>query len=190
MGKRVGIAKFEKVSFKQFKEDYKKLSKKYHTENIYTDDELRIIYDNIKLPTRATSGSAGYDFKSPFKFDIFPKTSMVIPTGIRCNIDSDWVLMLFPRSGLGFKHRFQLCNTVGVIDSDYYNSNNEGHIMVKIIYEGFEFISEYESGYSFYKPVSINDGQGIVQGVFIRYGITEDDDVNTIRDGGFGSTDK
>ena len=87
--------------------------------------------------------------------------------------------MIYPRSGLGFKYRLQLNNTVGVIDSDYFNSDNEGHIFIKMTNDSNEG-----------KIVDVKAGQGIAQGIFMQYGIVEDDDVNETRNGGFGSTTK
>ena len=84
------------------------------------------------MPERATVGSAGYDFFSPIDFALAPGETIKIPTGIRAKIDDGWVLKIYPRSGLGFKFRLQLNNTVGIIDSDYFYSDNEGHIMAKI----------------------------------------------------------
>lgn len=134
-------------------------------------------YDNIKLPKRATTGSAGYDFYSTMTFRLQPGESVKIPTGIRAKMDDGWVLMIFPRSGLGFKYRFQLDNTVGIIDQDYYYSDNEGHIMLKMTNCGD-------------KSLLIEEGQGVAQGIFLQYGVTEDDDATGVRNGGFGSTDK
>lgn len=87
---------------------------------------------NISLPKRATKGSAGYDFFAPFDFSLNAGETILIPTGIRAEITDGWFLALFPRSGLGFKYRLQLDNTVGIIDSDYFYAENEGHIMIKI----------------------------------------------------------
>ena len=134
-------------------------------------------YDSIKLPKRATSGSAGYDFYSTKSFRLEPGKTITIPTGIRCKMNNDWVLMIAPRSGLGFKYRFQLDNTLGIIDSDYYYSDNEGHIFLKMTNCGD-------------KIITVESGQGIAQGIFVLYGITTDDDVTAVRNGGFGSTDK
>ena len=165
------IARFEKVSFEQFKKDY---------ESIFgNSDNVLDIYENIKLPKRATKGSAGHDFFAPFSFTLKVKKSIRIPTGIRVFIEDGWVLKNYPRSGLGFKFRLQLNNTVGIIDSDYYYSSNEGHIMSKITNDSNEN-----------KTVFIKKGDGFSQGIFLEYGITYDDEVSEIRDGGFGSTTK
>ncbi len=165
------IAKFEKVSQTQFEEGW---SSTFGT----TDkNEIKKIYDQIMLPKRATTGSAGYDFFAPVSFALKPKETIMIPTGIRVRMESDWVLMLYPRSGLGFKYRLQLNNTVGVIDSDYYGSDNEGHIFVRITND-----SNQE------KTVSVKSGEGFIQGIFMNYGLTEDDDAVEIRNGGLGST--
>lgn len=171
MAKR--IARFEKVSFEQFKEGF---LGSFGTE---TDEVIQKIYDEIKLPKRATSGSAGYDFYSPVDIQIAPGETVKIPTGIRVQMEEEWVLKCYPRSGLGFKYRLQLNNTVGIIDSDYYYSDNEGHIFSKIT-------NDTNEG----KTVEIKAGTGFMQGIFVEYGITIDDDVQTVRNGGFGSTTK
>ena len=167
------IAKFEKVSFEQFKKDY--------IDCFNEEDEVKIkeIYDLIKLPKRATKGSAGYDFYSPITFTLKPCEIIKIPTGIRVKIEDGWFLANFPRSSLGFKYRLQLNNTVGIIDADYYNANNEGHIMIKMTNASNEN-----------KTVEVNVLQGFAQGIFMPFGITIDDEANESRTGGFGSTTK
>lgn len=166
------IAQFEKVSFEQFEKDWLKCFPE--TKNV------KEIYDNIKLPKRATTGSAGYDFYAPSDVTINKGASTLIPTGIRSKINDGWVLCIFPRSGLGFKHRVQLDNTVGIIDADYYNSSNEGHIMVKLSCDA------HDDGHT----VSVGAGEGFSQGIFMQFGVTIDDDTQGIRNGGFGSTTK
>lgn len=168
------VAKFEKVSLEQFVQDWIDAFK-----DTYTETEIVNIYDNIKLPKRATKGSAGYDFYTPINITLIPNETIKIPTGIRCFIDEDWVLKLYPRSGLGFKCRLQLNNTVGIIDSDYFYSDNEGHIMAKITNDTNED-----------KNVIVEVGNGFMQGIFVQYGITFDDEADGIRNGGFGSTTK
>ena len=110
MAKR--IAQFEKVSFVQFKEGYKDAF------GDVSDEEIREIYEKIKLPRRATAGSAGYDFFMPVTKTLKVQETLKVPTGIRVKMDENWVLKCYPRSGLGFKYRLQLNNTVGIIDSD------------------------------------------------------------------------
>ena len=122
---------------------------------------------------------SGYDFFSPVDFTLKPGETIKIPTGIRVFIEEDWVLNIFPRSGLGFKFRLQMNNTVGIIDSDYFYSDNEGHIFVKLTNDSNEG-----------KTVSVEQGTGMVQGIFMQYGVTIDDDVTEVRNGGFGSTTK
>jgi len=172
------IAKFEKVSLKQFQTSW--LDTFYSSEVSQSEELLRKIkdiYEMIRLPKRATKGSAGYDFYSPLNFTLQPRESIKIPTGIRVRIDEGWVLKCYPRSGLGFKYRLQMNNTVGIIDSDYYGSDNEGHIFCKITNDSKEG-----------KSVSVEEGMGFMQGIFVEYGITVDDDADTARNGGFGST--
>lgn len=161
------IAKFHKVSKATFNSAF--LAQK-------GTEPLDDCYENIKLPRRATVGSAGYDFYAPFDFTLNPGEEITIPTGIRAQIENGYVLMIFPRSGLGFKYRLTLNNTVGIIDSDYFFSDNEGHIMVRM------------TNCSKDKTLSVESGKGFAQGVFLPFGITEDDDADGVRNGGFGST--
>ena len=131
----------------------------------------------IPLPSRATAGSAGYDFICPADVTLQPGDAITIPTGIRCEMQPGWVLMIFPRSGLGFKHQVRLANTVGVIDADYFHAANEGHIMVRIVNGGDH-------------TVSIAKGDRFCQGVFLPHGLAEEEAVLSGREGGFGSTGK
>ena len=125
----------------------------------------------------ATTGSAGYDFYSPLDFTLNPGETIKIPTGIRVKIDDGWVLKIYPRSSLGFKYRAQLNNTVGIIDSDYFFADNEGHVFIKITNCGD-------------KELVVEKGKAFAQGVFVEYGITVDDECEEVRVGGLGSTDK
>ena len=163
------IAKFEIVSFEQFKTGFDNES----------EEVIKSLYDAIKLPKRATKGSAGYDFFAPFDITLAPGKTIKVPTGIRCKMELNYVLKLYPRSGPGFKYRLQLNNTVGIIDSDYYYSDNEGHIFAKITNDSNEN-----------KTLEIKQGTGFMQGIFVEYGITIDDDATETRNGGFGSTTK
>jgi len=167
------IAQFEKVSLEQFEKDW--INEFPNT----SPNLVQQIYNKIKLPTRATTESAGYDFKAPIYLLLYPNDTIKIPTGIRVKIESGWVLKCYPRSGLGFKYRLQLNNTVGIIDGDYFYSDNEGHIFSKITNDSNED-----------KIITINQGDGFMQGIFVEYGITYDDDATDIRNGGFGSTTK
>ena len=136
-----------------------------------------IAYDEIKLPQRATKHSAGYDIYSVADFTLYPGESVKLPTGINIELDTDKFLAIVPRSGLGFKFRTQLDNTIGVIDADYIESSNEGHIWVKIT-------NDSKSS----KILEIKQGDAICQGIILPYFKVEDDCVETQRDGGFGST--
>lgn len=167
------IAQFHKVSREQFVKDW--LDTFEEKEATHAEE----IYENIRLPKRATAGSAGYDFYAPVPIVLNPGETVKIPTGVRVEMEPDWVLKCYPRSGLGFKYRLQLNNTVGIIDSDYFYSDNEGHIFSKITNDSNEN-----------KTLEIGEGEGFMQGIFVEYGITVDDDVMETRNGGFGSTTK
>lgn len=136
-------------------------------------------HDELILPRRGTTGSAGYDFYSPLDFTLAPGEFIKIPTGMRARIEEGWVLMLYPRSGQGFKYRVQLYNTTGVIDSDYFGAENEGHIFIKIVNANTEG-----------KTLTVRRGEAFAQGIFLPFGITIDDAAEATRTGGFGSTDR
>ena len=163
------MLKFEKVPYDQFYKDFVK-TQGFEPEQ----DALLEIYNNIKLPQRATTVSAGYDFYSPFDLDL-DNEYITIPTGIRWICDnSNYVLLIVPRSGLGFKYGVQLRNTVGVIDADYANADNFGHIMAKIAAE---------------EECEVQRGQGLVQGIIVPVAAVDDETTITrTRTGGFGST--
>ena len=167
------IAKFELVSKEQWLKDYTAIFGE--SEAVRKDAEKA--YAELKLPKRATAGSAGYDIYCPVNIVLSAGQGMKIPTGIRVRMREGYALMIVPRSGLGSRYRFQLDNTVGVIDSDYYHSENSGHIFVPMI-------NDSRNG----KQLDLRAGTAFVQGVFIPFGITEDDEASGVRTGGFGST--
>ena len=167
------IAKFHKVSMQQFERDGSAAFPEV------TATEIQRIYEELRLPVRATRGSAGYDFFAPAAFTLKPRETLKIPTGIRAEIQEGWVLQLFPRSSLGFTYRLQFNNTVGIIDSDYFESDNEGHIFIKLMNDSTQG-----------KIVQLRANDGFAQGIFLPFGICEDDAAQEQRNGGFGSTNK
>lgn len=186
------VAKFEKVSFETFMEAFLPIfiqtkkaelnipaGESFGYDRQELEDKARYTYDNIKLPTRSTAGSAGYDFYYPFgDTKLVPGAGITIPTGIKAYIIPGWVLKEYPRSSLGFKYRLQFDDTVSIIDSDYYdNPENEGHIFVKLT-------NDSKTG----RECIISTNMRMCQGIFVPYGITIDDEVDGVRTGGFGST--
>lgn len=157
------MRKFEKISFKEFQKE------------ICNDINL---YEEYKLPKRATKCSAGYDFYAIQDYVLKPHEKIIIPTGYKATFLKDEVLFIMVRSSLGFKWNVRLTNQVGVVESDYYNNlDNEGHIFVSLQNEGS-------------KEFVIKKGEAYVQGIFTKFLTTSDDDVNTLRTGGIGSTNK
>lgn len=167
------IAKFEKVSYSEFKKSMQKL---YPT---LREETIQRTYDEIVLPTRATSGSAGYDIRTPIPFLLEGLQEVTIPTGLRCRMADGWVMLIAPRSGLGFKYYTRLANSLGVVDSDYIFADNEGHIMIKMRCDHNDPD----------KTLICYEGQAVAQALFVPFGITTDDCAEGIRKGGFGSTD-
>ncbi len=167
------VARFEKVSFEQYDKDFRDTL----GGRVFTSSEEA--YGNVRLPSRATAGSAGYDLISPLTFLLKPGEGIKIPTGLRIKMQPGWVLMVLPKSGLGTRFRFQLDNTCGVIDSDYYNADNEGHILISMTNDSRQS-----------KELQLPAGKSFAQAILLPYGITEDDDAGGERIGGFGSTGK
>jgi len=156
------MRKFEKISEKEY-------------EKVLKD---KCNYEDIKVPVRSTAHSAGYDFISPFDFELNPGETIKVPSGIKVCMNEDEFLALLVRSSMGFKYNIRLCNQVGIVDSDYYNNpDNEGHMFIALKNEGE-------------KVFSVNKGDKYAQGIFQKYLITDDDDASGNRIGGFGSTNK
>ena len=155
---------FEKISKEQFVEDFF---------NTYFDTN----YEFINLPERGTACSAGYDVFAPAGFKLFPGDEIKIPTGIKAYMQNDEMLLAYPRSSLGFKYYCRLANTIGIIDADYYdNEDNEGHIWVKIRNESK-------------KEMTIERGEAICQLIFQKYLLADGDSFDgEERTGGIGST--
>ena len=158
------MRKFERISFDQFIKDVK-------------DD--RMLYDSIELPKRSTKASAGYDIKSVEEGIIKPGEAKIFKTGLKVSMNTDEVLNIYSRSGHGYKYNICLVNSVGVIDSDYYNNtDNEGHFSIKLINLGD-------------KDFEVNIGDKIAQGIFMKYLTVDDEDIiDNERNGGIGSTGK
>ena len=130
---------------------------------------------DIKLPTRATKNSIGYDFYSPIAVDIEPMHSQMIWTDVKAIFNSDEALLINVRSSMG-KQPVMISNTQGWIESDYANNpDNDGNI-------GFRLFNLGDTIYT------VRVGDRIGQGMFIKYLTTDDDNATSTRNGGFGST--
>lgn len=210
-GKKVNFFNFEKISYNQYLKDWKKL----YGEDI-NEDVIKDIYDNIKIPERSTRGSAGYDFYSPFDFTLSIGANIIIPTGIRFvpimdslknmanksphyDVYMPPVCCIVPRSSLGTKYGISLVNTVGVIDPDYCNSDNEGHIMINLEMRGKkeplrmsfnnkDIYTKKEFPIYSKTEITINAGDKICQGLVLCF--THLNENGATRNGGFGSTGK
>ena len=131
----------------------------------------------IKLPTRADNGAAGYDFYSPVKLTLMPGDNKLFFTDIKACMNKDEVLMLYVRSSMG-KHPVVIANGTGIIDSTYYNNiSNDGNIGFRLLNLGTE-------------PYEIDVGDRIGQGVFTKFLTVDNDNTDGIRTGGFGSSGK
>lgn len=164
----MAVARFEKVSRDQFLKDAEKLG--------YDLNEAKEAYEKITLPKRATQKSAGYDFVSPFKVELKNGERKMIPTGIRCYMEDGYVLKVYPRSSMGLKRGIRLQNTVGIIDADYYEALNEGHIMIALC--------------SDFDEALIEAGERFCQGIFLRFYLALEETIDTKRVGGYGSSGK
>lgn len=134
------------------------------------------------LPERSDGGSAGYDFRSKESYFLQPGETHMFWSDVKVHLNGNEVLMIYPRSGLGFKKGVVIKNLTGVIDSSYYgNPDNDGNIGIGLVNNGSD-------------PVKIEVGDRIAQGVFMNYLVTDDDkfengDVRWYgRSGGYGSS--
>ena len=156
------MRKFEKISFEQFKKDF-------------GDD--RMLYDSYELPKRSTKRSAGYDIKSLEDGIIKPGEAMTFKTGLKVSMNEDECLYVLSRSSQGYKYNVCLMNSVGLIDSDFYNNpSNEGHFSVRLVNFGTD-------------DFVVKRGDKIAQGVFSKYlTVDDEEDIEGERTGGLGST--
>lgn len=146
----------------------------------YEKNEVEVKYEDLKLPKRATRMSAGYDIYSTISFTLNPQESIKIPTGLKAYMQESEMLVLAPRSSMGFKYEIYLANTIGIGDGDYYNNEgNEGHYFIKLVNRGK-------------KPWTVKSGDAICQGIFMPILLADGDDFENgdIRVGGIGSTSK
>ena len=154
------MRKFEKISEKQFCKDV----------------EVHELYNNVQIPTRSTKNSACYDLRAIGYYEVGPGQVVKIPTGLKVAMEPNEVFLMFIRSSIATKHGITLTNNVGVIDADYYNNpDNEGH---------FWIVLRNESDTKF----TIENGDRLCQGMFVEYKVTDDDNADGDRVGGFGST--
>lgn len=166
---------FEKVSFEEFVKGVKK-----NCSVELSESKIRKMYEALPYPTRSTLHAGGYDFYAPYDFVLKPGETIVVPTGFKVHMNDDEIFNLFVRSGTGFKYNVRLSNQVGIIDADYYNNeSNEGHMFVSFTNHGKK---DWEN-----KGIESKMNQGI----FMPYYVTRDDNnLNSVRTGGFGSTSK
>lgn len=165
------IAVFRKVSEEQFVGD---CSNAFGDDNIL---DIRKKYKEINLPKRSTRFSAGHDICTPFDVKLYPGEKLMIPTGIRCEMSEEYVMLIFPRSSLGIKKGMTISNTVPVVDADYFFADNEGHIFISIKNNGNDVLE-------------LRSGEKIVQAVFVPFGVADEEEITTERTGGIGSTGK
>ena len=160
--------KFEKVSLNTFSKFFENLP----------IEVVERIYQEVQLPKRKTEYSAGYDFISPFEFNLEPDESIIIPTGVKAYMNPSEFLGIYIRSSFGIKKDIILKNGVGIIDADYAdNESNEGHIMIAIRNIG-------------HGTLNVKAGEAVAQGIFQSYQVTDDDNTKAKRVGGIGSTSK
>jgi len=161
------MRRFEKISFEQFEKDFANYDNSIDS------------YESIVVPNRGTGRAAGYDFFAPISFTLLPNEIIKMPTGIKVTMESDEFLMIVVRSSTGFKYNVRMCNQIGIIDADYYNNvGNEGHMWIALQNEGaINWV--------------VNKGDRVVQGIFVKYLLTDDDSgAVSNRQGGLGSTNK
>lgn len=136
------------------------------------------LVENARIPTYATPGAAGFDFYSIEYGQVTYGSPVSFGTGIAMSIPENHALLVFSRSGHGFKDNVRLSNSVGVIDSDY-----RGEIKVKLT---MDFPS-------WQNTLTVNPGERIAQGIIVPIEKIDFNEVSQLPEttrgtGGFGST--
>lgn len=167
--------RFEKVTLQTFKQELRKYGFGWMPEN-----EIETAWNNIKIPRRATKGSAGYDVEAPIEFHILPHDKVIVPSGLKAYFPPEQIgthyLALFDRSSLSIKRGVNLTNQTAIIDSDYYGSEeNEGCMLIALTNTN-DHVVKFQAG------------ERVVQGIICRHEVTDDDDADGIRHGGVGSS--
>lgn len=171
---------FEKVSRGQWTKDYSKWyedTKMVDSSPKDVIEDMDKVYENLKKPKRATIGSAGYDIYTPFNVVLQPNEKKKIPTGYKAHMNSDEAVIGLVRSSDGSKRDIRTANVFPLIDSDYVNADTEGMIYIILKNEG-NVVQEFKAG------------DPIAQLMFVKYLVTDDDDMKETRTGGIGSTTK
>lgn len=143
----------------------------------YPSLRVKRLDERAQLPTYGTEGAACFDLYALEGGQASSGGSVLVRTGLAFDIPEGWVMLVYSRSGHGFKHAVRLANCTGVIDSDYV-----GEVMVKLA---------NDSDFSF----EVNAGERVAQAMLMpvqRFSLVEVDELKeTARgDGGFGSTGK
>ena len=125
------------------------------------------------LPTRQTKSSAGYDFYVVDDVIIPAHKHILLPTNTKAYMQSDEVLMLYARSSLAIKRGLILQNTTGIIDADFYP------LEIKVALKNTTD-----------KPVKLLKNERCAQGIFLKYLVSDNGNLDNTREGGFGSTKK
>lgn len=136
-----------------------------------------MLHPTITLPTRGDEDSAGYDFYMPVDVVLLPGEKKTVPTNVKAYMQRGEVLKLYPRSSAGTKRGIVLSNTVGIIDTSYYeNEENDGNI-------GLPLHNTTGQG------ITLKAGERVVQGIFMPYLVADGDaTLKEKRTGGFGSS--
>lgn len=165
---------FIRVQYSKFADDVRK----YCGDSI-TSERLFDYWTEIPIPKRKTQFSCGYDVATPIPISVQAHSRVIVPTGIKAVFSEDemktWCLKLYARSSVGIKDNVVVTNAVGLIDSDFQFSDNDGDMLLTL--------TNMSDVLRQYKP-----GDRICQAVFEIYGVTSDDDATGARTGGLGST--
>lgn len=141
---------------------------------------IKLCRQGAQLPTYATPGSACFDLHAvmDFSVELYSGMSLLVPTGLIFDIPEGHVMMVYSRSGQGFKHDVRLANCVGVIDSDY-----KSEVMVKLRRDGNNWID----------PFVVEHGDRIAQAMIVpvqQFTLEQVEEITETGRGGFGSTGK
>lgn len=163
------------------------------------------ITPNAPLPLHGSKTAAGYDFYAPIDVVIPPQSEISFDTDIKAYMKENEMLVMVVRSSMGIKHGLMISNTVGIIDSDYYNNpSNEGNIRIALrnirpdmrllgftsatLQDGTDISIPKIEDLRELNTVYIPAGERVVQGIFVQALRADDIPTGSLRTGGVGST--
>jgi len=138
--------------------------------------EIKLVDSSLPLPSYQTDGAVAIDLYSRIDMEIAPKSLGFVPLNIIVKVPKDHALLVVPRSSTPKKKSLLIPHGIGIIDNDFHGEHDE------VNFQCFNFGDT---------PVEIKKGERIAQGLFVKIGMVEIEQVDEVKKesrGGFGTT--